>query len=66
MTTQDKIAAAVIAFVGNLIPFLVVLHVLMWTGDTVAACMLVVNSAVTLGGLLFQSVKAPVAPPSGP
>lgn len=57
MTTSDKVAAAVIAFVGNLLPFLVILHVLTWTGDTVASAMLVVNSTVALAGLVFQSVQ---------
>lgn len=64
MTTQDKIAAGIIAFVGNLLPFLVVTHVLAWTGDTTASAMLVVNSAVTLGGLVFQGIQHKA--PSGP
>ena len=67
MTTQDKIAAGVIATLGSLFPFLVVLHVLTWTGDTVAACMLVVNNAVALGGLIFQSVQhRPTVVPAPP
>lgn len=68
MTTNDKIAAAIIGFIGNLLPFLVITHVLAWSGETIAACMLVVTSGLTMAGLIYQSVqhKAPVAPPSGP
>jgi hypothetical protein len=68
MTTYDKIGAGVIGFVGNLIPFLIVLDVITWTGKTVGACMLVVNSTVTLGGLIFQSVqhKPAVSPTQAP
>lgn len=57
MTTQDKLAAALIAFVGNLLPFLVVVGAIDWTGTTVASAMLVVNSFVTMAGLVFQSVQ---------
>lgn len=57
MSTQDKIGAAVVAFVGNLLPFLVVVHVLNWTGDTVGAAMLVVNSFVAMGGLFWQVIQ---------
>lgn len=65
MTNEDKIAAAIIAFLGNLLPFLVVVNVLNWSGTTIASFMLVITSALTTAGLIYQSVqhKTVVAPP---
>lgn len=70
MTTEDKIAAAIIGFLGNLLPFLVITHVIMWTADTISACMLVVTSGLTMAGLIYQAVQhkplTVVAPPVAP
>lgn len=57
MTSSDKLAAALIAFVGALIPVLQLSGAINLTSDGVAAVMLCVTQAVTLGGLLFQSVQ---------
>ena len=59
MKNRDGIAAAVIATVNSVFPFLVLVGVLDWTPDTIAGAMLVVTNVVTLGGLLFALRKKP-------
>lgn len=69
MTNEDKIAAAIIAFLGNLLPFLVVVNVLNWSGTTIASFMLVITSALTTAGLIYQSIQhkpTAVTPPVVP
>jgi hypothetical protein len=59
VSNQDKIAAAVIAFVGSIFPVLNLTGAVKLTSDDISIVMLCVTQAVTLGGLLFQSVKKP-------
>lgn len=51
----DEIRAAVIAVAQSLLPALVLLGVLDWTEDQIAAVMLVVVNAITLGFLLVKT-----------
>lgn len=69
LTQQNTIGAAVTAFIGNLLPFLVLVGVLDWGGETIAAAMLVVNSFVTMAGLVYAQMvtkQAYNAPPPAP
>jgi len=69
LTKANAIGAAVIALANSVFPFLVLIGVLHWDGDDVAAAMLVVTNLVTLGGLIFASTpvtNTPVQPPPGP
>lgn len=70
MQQQNNIAAGIIAIVQSLLPFLVLIHVLHWTSDTIAAAMLVVTNIVTTAGLIFANKQTATAlstpPPSGP
>jgi hypothetical protein len=59
MDTQDKIAAGVITFIGSLFPVLNLTGAVKLSSDDISIVMLCVTQAVTLGGLLFQSVKKP-------
>lgn len=66
MTTQNTIAAGVIALANALFPFLRLVGVLDWSADTIAAAMLVVTTAVTLAGLIYAQAttkKALATPP---
>lgn len=57
-TRINQINAAVFAVVQSLVPALVLLGVLSWTTDQVAAVMLVVSNTLTLIGLVFaQSAR---------
>jgi len=49
----NQINAAVFAVVQSLIPALILLGVLNWTPDTIAAVALVVSNTLTLVGLIF-------------
>lgn len=53
MTRSEQIRAALIAMIQSLFPALVLLGIIDWTSDTIAAVMLVVTNAVTLGFLLL-------------
>lgn len=55
---SNAIAAGVIATIQSVLPFLVLVGVLDWTSDTIAACMLVVTNLVTTGGLIFAQKQA--------
>lgn len=55
---QNAIAAGIISIVQSVLPFLVLVGVINWTSDTIAACMLVVTNVVTTGGLLFAQKQA--------
>lgn len=69
MTTQNTIAAGVIATLQSIFPFLVLVGALHWSSDTIAAAMLVVTNVVTTGGLLFAqkttTAALSVPPPNG-
>lgn len=65
-TNSEQLRAAVIAFVQSLLPFLVLVGIISWTSDTIAACMLVVTNATTLGFLLYPNKKAAEAPVAAP
>lgn len=54
MTKQDKVAAAIISFIGSIFPVLNLAGVTDLTADGISILMICVNQAVTLGGLLFQ------------
>lgn len=53
----NQINAAVIALIQSLFPALVLLGVIDWSSDTIAAVMLVVTNTVTLIGLFFALSK---------
>ncbi len=61
MTRSEQIRAAIIAMIQSLFPALVLLGVISWTSDTIAAVMLVVTNVVTLGFLLLPRKEEPGA-----
>ena len=56
-TKSEQIRAAIIAVIQSLLPALVLLHVIDWTSDTIAAVMLVVTNTVTLFFLLLPNAE---------
>lgn len=59
-TKSEQVRAGIIALIQSILPALVLLGVVDWTSDTIAAVMLVVTNAVTLTFLLLPT--APTAP----
>lgn len=59
-TRSEQIRAAIIALAQSLFPALVLLGVIDWTSDTIAAVMLVVTNLVTMFFLLLPN--KPTAP----
>lgn len=57
-TRSEQLRATIIAFIQSLLPFLVLIHALTWTSDTIAACMLAVTNATTLAFLLLPNKPA--------
>ena len=66
LTRNNALVAAIIATVNSVFPFLVLVGVLDWSADTIAAAMLVVTNTVTMGGLMFSGTPASNTPPPGP
>lgn len=54
-THSEQLRAAFIAVIQSLLPFLVLVGVIHWTSDTIAACMLVVTNVVTTLFLLLPN-----------
>ena len=59
-SSSEQLRAAIIAFVQSLLPFFVLVGVIDWTSETIAACMLAVTNATTVFFLLLPN-KAPDA-----
>ncbi len=55
LTRTNALVAAGIAFVNSVFPFLVLVGVLDWTPETIAAAYLVVSNLLTTIGLIFAS-----------
>lgn len=55
---NDKLNAAIIAFVNSLLPFLVLTHIIHWDADTISSFMLVIPNFLTVLGLLYALNKA--------
>lgn len=53
----DGIAAGIVQVAHTLLPFLVIVNVLDWSGEAVASGTLVVSAFVTLGGWIFARRK---------
>lgn len=62
-TRSEQLRATIIAVVQSLLPFLVLIGVVDWTADTIAACMLVVTNVVTMVFLLLPNRASDVNPP---
>ena len=62
-TRSEQLRAAIIAFAQSLLPFLVLVGVITWTSDVIAACMLVVSNSLTMF-FLFLPNRTPQPPPS--
>ena len=62
MAKSAQIRAAIIAVVQSVFPALVLLNVIDWTSDTIAAVMLVVTNVVTLTFLLLPNAPTPEVP----
>lgn len=58
MNRSEQLRAAIIAVVQSLLPALVLLNVIDWTSDTIAAVMLVVTNITTLAFLLLPNAPA--------
>lgn len=66
ITKPNAIAASLIAVANSIFPFLVLVGLLHWTSDTIAAAILVIGNLVNFGGLLFSAVPASNTPPPTP
>lgn len=60
---QNAIAAGIISIVQSALPFLVLVGVINWTSDTIAAAVLVTTNIVTTAGYLFAQSQKPVLAP---
>lgn len=55
LTRTNALIAGVMAIVNSLFPALILLGVVDWTPDQVAAVVLVISNSLTFVGLLFAS-----------
>ena len=54
----NALIAGLMAIVNSVFPFLILIGVLHWTADEIAACVLVISNVLTFVGLLFAQSDA--------